>query len=219
MTKKGRPTKRRDRYDVSGNVEAEYVDAQETVLKNKKGITDLPTLQLAEEAGLVRAYRTLLAEVRMDTPMTCELLRHVHARIFGDLYDWAGRWRTVWISKPGTTWPPPDFLDQTMEAYERDVLRTHPAVALQDDHTFCAAVAAIQGEFLVIHPFREGNARTIKLLANLLAAQTGRPILLYDQTDRGTETYIAAAKAAFGKDYDPMTAIIRDALDRARRLG
>ncbi len=106
-----------------------------------------------------------------------------------------------------------------MEAYERDVLRTHPAVALQDDDAFCAAVAAIQGEFLVIHPFREGNARTIKLLTNLLAAQTGRPILLYDQTDRGTETYIAAAKAAFQKDYAPMTAIIRDALDCARRLG
>ena len=35
------PTKRSDRYDVSGNVEAEYVDAEQTVLVNKKGITDL----------------------------------------------------------------------------------------------------------------------------------------------------------------------------------
>ncbi|MGO8744549.1 MAG: Fic/DOC family protein [Thermoguttaceae bacterium] len=219
MAKKEERRKRRDRYDVSGNVEAEYFDAEKTVLVNKKGISDLRTLQLAEEEGLVRAYRTLFAEVRMDTPITCELLQHIHGRIFGDLYDWAGRWRTVWISKPGTTWPPPDFLDQTMQAYERDVLRTRAAAALGDDDAFCAAVAMIQGEFLVIHPFREGNARTIKLLTNVLAVQTGRPILLYDASEEGQDRYIAAAKAAFRKDYDLLKAIIQDALDRARRLG
>jgi fido (protein-threonine AMPylation protein) len=120
MAKKRDPKKRRDRYDVSGNVEAEYVDAEKTVLVNKKGIRDLETLQVAEEEALAAAYETLLGEVRMDTPMTCDLLRHIHARIFGDLYEWAGRWRTVWISKPGTTWPPPDFLDRTMGGYERD---------------------------------------------------------------------------------------------------
>ena len=29
---------RRDRYDVSGNIEAEYVDAAQTVLRNKPGV-------------------------------------------------------------------------------------------------------------------------------------------------------------------------------------
>ena len=89
MAKK--PRKRSDRYDVSGNVEAEYVDAEQTVLVNKKGIADLRTLQIAEEEALAQAYETLLGEVRIDTPMTCELLCHVHMRIFGDLYEWAGR--------------------------------------------------------------------------------------------------------------------------------
>jgi hypothetical protein len=39
MTNKSK--KYRDRYDISGNAEAEYVDADKTVLANKKGITDL----------------------------------------------------------------------------------------------------------------------------------------------------------------------------------
>ena len=43
------PEERRDRYDVSGNVEAQYVDAAETVLRNKLGITDLTALQTVEE--------------------------------------------------------------------------------------------------------------------------------------------------------------------------
>lgn len=205
------------RYRVSGSIEAEYVDAGRTVLKNKKGITSLPELQLAEEQALAEAYETLVGEVRFDTPMTCDLLKHIHARIFGGLYDWAGRWRTVWISKPGMTWPAPDFVEPSMEAFERDVLRKYPATAIADDAAFCAAAGEIQGEFLVIHPFREGNARTIKLMTNLLALQTGRPLLVYDATDAAQEAYIAAAKAAFGHEYGPMAAIIRQALDRARK--
>ena len=121
------PKKARDRYDVSGNIETQYVDAAGTVLRNKLGITDLAALQTAEEQSLARAYRDLLGEVRTDTPVTCDLLRHIHARIFGGLYDWAGRWRTVWISKPGITWPAPDFLDANMRAYEQNVLRKFPA--------------------------------------------------------------------------------------------
>jgi cell filamentation protein len=211
------PRPRRDRYDTSGNPEAEYVDAAKAVLKNKRGITDLHALQVAEEEALAAAYETLVGEVRMDTPMTCELLRHIHSRIFGDLYAWAGRWRTLWISKPGITWPPPDFLEKNMQAFEHEVLAKYPTSALADDEPFCAAVAKIQGEFLVIHPFREGNARTIKLMTNLLAVQTGRPLLVYDPTEEGQRRYIAAATAAFRKDYAPMAAVIRRALETARQ--
>src|SRR5438132_11491837 len=34
-----------------------------------------------------------------DTPKTCDPLRHIQQRIFGELYAWAGRWRNVTISK------------------------------------------------------------------------------------------------------------------------
>ena len=174
-----------DRYEVHGNVEAEYMDAAETVLVNKPGITTIRELYIREEEGLSRAYGELLAEVRTDTILSCALLRHIHQSIFGDLYDWAGRWRTVRISKPGVTWPPPDFLDSAMQEFERMILQKYPARILSTDVDFCEAVGHIQGEFLAIHPFREGNARTIKLATNLLAAQTKRPLLVYDERKEG----------------------------------
>jgi cell filamentation protein len=208
---------RRDRYDTSGNVEAEYVDSDRTVLVNKRGIQDLQMLQIAEEESLAAAYEVLLREVGTETLLTCELLRHIHARIFGDLYEWAGRWRTVWISKPGITWPAPDFLDRNMETFEREVLRKHPAHALEDEAAFCSGAGEIQGEFLVIHPFRDGNARTIKLATDLLAVQTGRPLLRYDRTEEGRVRYERAAAAAFRRDYVPMAAVIRDALASAKK--
>jgi cell filamentation protein len=202
---------------MSGNVEAEYVDAAGTVLVNKPGIARLDELQRLEEEGLAKAYETLLGEVRVDTPLTCELILHIHARIFGELYAWAGRWRTVGISKPGITWPPPQFLDENMQRYEHNVLRQFPASACRDKDAFCQAAAEIQGEFLVVHPFREGNARTIKLLTDLLAAQTGRPLLAYDQTDAGRDAYIAAAGQAFRRDYSRLETIIRQALAAAEQ--
>jgi len=136
--------------------------------------------------------------------------------IFGEIYDWAGRWRTVWISKPGITWPPPDFLDRAMGEYQRTILAPRSADAIRDDPTYCEAAAAIQGEFLTIHPFREGNARTIKLLTDLLAVQTGRPLLAYDHSPSGVDAYIAAAKKAFERDYSGLTMLIAAALERSR---
>ncbi|MFV0443897.1 MAG: Fic/DOC family protein [Planctomycetaceae bacterium] len=207
-----------DRYRVpEGHPEAAFVDAEQTILVNKPGYTELESLQVAEEVALARAYEQLLVEVRMDTLMTCELLLHIHRSIFGELFEWAGRWRTVQISKPGAIWPPPQFLEQAMLDFERAVLRRHPARSLASDDLFCKAAAEIQGEFLSIHPFREGNARTIKLLTDLLAAQSGRPILLYDSSDAGRDRYIEAAKAGLlTKSYQPLVEIIRESLERGQ---
>lgn len=205
-----------NRYDVSGeNPEMQFVDADCTVLQNLLGITDLVTLQNKEEEQLAAAFSLLTSEVRAETPLTCELIRHIHRRIFGSMYSWAGSWRTIQISKEDTVWPPPNFLDQAMKDFERDVLSTHPARALTDTEQFCTAVGHIQGEFLAIHPFREGNARTIKLATDILAEQTGRPPLRYDDSEDGTAAYIEAAKAAIGKDYEPMVTIAQVALTNA----
>ena len=199
------------RYTIGGS-ENEYMDTEQTVLKNKKGILDLHTLYIEEEKALARAYEQLLSDVRSDTPITSELILYVHRTIFDGLYDWAGRWRTVTISKPGVTWPPPDYLDDAMRKFEREVLLVYPVSSLTTDLEFCAALGHIQGEFLAIHPFREGNARTIKLVTNLLAVQTGRLPLAFDSSKRGADLYIEAAKAAMLKDYIPMTHIMEKAL-------
>lgn len=155
----------------------------------------------------------------MKSLMSNELLKHIHGVMFGELYEWAGRWRTVRISKPGAAWPPPDYLENGMAEFEKTILRRYQASALETDNEFCAAAAVIQGEFLSIHPFREGNARTIKLLIDLLALQTGRPILRYDMSPEGKNRYITAAKVALNTGSSSgFETVIRDALLRAVTL-
>ncbi len=103
-----------------------------------------------------------------------------------------------------------------MAEYERTVLARWPASRIPDDATFCQAAGEIQGEFLTIHPFREGNARTIKLLTDLLAVQTGRPLLAYDNSPGGAEAYIEGAKKAFSRDHSLLAKLIGEALERSR---
>jgi cell filamentation protein len=81
------PEQRRDRYDVSGNVEAQYVDAAQTVLRNKAGITDLATLQTVEEESLARAYRSLVKEVRTDTRLKIDAAKAAFKRQYAPIIE------------------------------------------------------------------------------------------------------------------------------------
>jgi len=82
-----------NRYDVTGNSEAQSVDHAGNVLVNKKGILALNPLQILEEDALATAYTRLIGEVRSDTALTCTLIRHVHGRMFGDLQTSSPGWR------------------------------------------------------------------------------------------------------------------------------
>lgn len=103
-----------------------------------------------------------------------------------------------------------------MKTFDSEILSKYFPAASLDDEEFCKLAGEVQGEFSAIHHFREGNARTIKLVTDLMATQTGRPVLRYDQSEEGQSAYISAARAALSnKDYAQMAAVIRDSLRRA----
>jgi cell filamentation protein len=61
-------------------------------------------------------------------------------------------------------------------------------------------LGVIHVELIVIHPFREGNGRTARLLADLMAMQANQPSLNFssiDQTEnkKGFEEYIISIHA------------------------
>jgi cell filamentation protein len=69
-------------------------------------------------------------------------------------------------------------------------------------------------ELILIHPFREGNGRTARLLADLMAMQANRPPLNYiaiDQTknQQGFNDYILAIHAGLAGNYEPIQRIFK----------
>ena len=113
-----------DRYDATGNIEAEF-EPGTTVLRNRARITDQTALDHLEFEALLRTQEAFYAVVAEDTVITNALLCEIHGHWLGDIYEWAGRYRTVNLAKGDFRWPPPGRIAGNMVAFERDTLRRH----------------------------------------------------------------------------------------------
>jgi cell filamentation protein len=83
------------------------------------------------------------------------------------------------------------------------------------------ALAQVQAELLLVHPFRDGNGRTARWLTDLMALQAGMPALDYGFTGPGSRAsrraYISAVLKGYVGDYEPLADFLADALARGLR--
>lgn len=78
-----------------------------------------------------------------------------------------------------------------------------------DEKSLIKDVATVHAELLFIHPFREGNGRTARILANLMVRKAGyNPIEFSKIKEEAFEQYISAVQMAALKDYQPMSDLI-----------
>ena len=71
-------------------------------------------------------------------------------------------------------------------------------------------IAVVHGELLFIYPFREGNGRTARIIANLMAWKQGFDALKFGDFDKKSfPEYILAVQNSAGKDYNKMIELIK----------
>ena len=80
------------------------------------------------------------------------------------------------------------------------------------------AIAEVHVEFILIHPFREGNGRLSRLLADVMAVQAGHAPLDYSSWEAEKARYIGAIHAGCSGNYAPMCTCVRQALDAGDRV-
>jgi cell filamentation protein len=106
-----------------------------------------------------------------------------------------------------------------MEEFEKDILGKYtPLQKAEDQSKVVEAIAIVHGEFEAIHPFREGNGRVGRLIADLMALQAGRSTVIFDieGKPRNKRLYFDAMKEVFvNKKYCPLMNIIEEALRKA----
>ncbi|WP_394354163.1 Fic family protein [Chryseobacterium antibioticum] len=62
---------------------------------------------------------------------------------------------------------------------------------------------------LFIHPFREGNGRTARILANLMVRKAGFSPLEFEKIGKKElEHYVVAVQKSAAKNYEPMIDLI-----------
>jgi cell filamentation protein len=63
-----------------------------------------------------------------------------------------------------------------------------------------------------LHPFREGNGRLSRLLADVMAVQASHEPLDYSSWEQHKTAYIGAIHAGFSGDYGPMEKFVAKAM-------
>ena len=198
----------------------DWIVGPDGMLLNYAGCLAREEIHRREDEGVARAMRfvTELLAHPEPAPLTAAMVQQAHRALLGEIYPFAGAWRTVALHKGEgpTKWPlPPGGIQPQMELLERDVLSRSPMISDNDGAVFGYA-AEVMGECIAIHPFREGNGRTAFILGNLILMQDDLlPLDVYDrQPDEGR--YFAACEAArIHKDYPALAALIQEWEDDA----
>ena len=92
----------------------EYLYPGTNTLKNKLGITDYEELK-EKEAEISFEKLVDLYEHPIKGPFDKKHLRDIHRYIFSDLYDWAGEYRTVYMSKNHSYFAAVEMIDEYLE--------------------------------------------------------------------------------------------------------
>ena len=178
------------------------------ILPNLLGLTDRKEIDIAETEGIIEAQAIVIDELSDKTIFDLQYIYRIHSLAFGRLYSFAGKLRTVNISKGSFMFPSAEFLNNSMTSFENEILSSLPD-SYPDKTSLIKDIAAVHAELLFIHPFREGNGRTARILANAMAAKQGYEFLRFSGiTGMKLEEYIAAVQCAASKDYSLMEKVI-----------
>lgn len=193
----------------------DWIETEEGICINYAGCVHREEIHRREDEGVARALDLIANLMQADEPcpITIHLIRQVHRALLGEIYPFAGEWRTVSLHKGDgpTKWPlPPGGIEPVIGVFERDVLSRTPFVSDHEDEVFLF-VSELLNEFLAIHPFREGNGRTAFLLGNLILMQNDLiPLSLFDERRQGQRYYGACEAGRLRKDYGPLAELVAE---------
>lgn len=199
------------RYHVPGS-EGEYQPGSNNkVLLNLLGTTAPEDMNVAETELLEALY----IQVFDDFPaaLTFSTILGWHRAWLGNVYVWAGQFRTVDMSKPDMRFASPLQIRKLADEFEKKYLSLFDQLPSMNDEELVAFLAEVHVEFILIHPFREGNGRISRLLLDVMAAKAGAQPLDYTLWDEHKAFYFKAIQAGRDGDYRHIQRLIRDVLE------
>ncbi len=151
-----------------------YVDPVSGVLVNLLGVETREALRLAE-ADLVWARTNQLLESPPPTTGDLAQLRAIHRHLFQDVFEWAGQLRAVDLTRDTPGSQPfllVSFIERAAESAAA-ALREEALLRGLERREFVERLAFHYDAFNYIHPFREGNGRTQRLMWSQIAREAG----------------------------------------------
>ena len=198
-----------NRYEVNPN--EDYQPGSAEVLKNYLDTCDPALIAKEETKALEATYQHYIKQLNADDPISTELILAMHKKWLGEIYPFAGKCRSVSMSKGGFLFAAPGQIERLMKDFEKNELKMYTPCRTTDVKELALALSVVHIEFILIHPFREGNGRLARMMAYIMGLQAGYPPLNFESIDDKDATthkeYIAAIHKGLGKDYSAMQEI------------
>lgn len=168
-------------------------------LENKLGITDSAELAREEEKISKKKALWLFESGTLDSLKagTFVALQEIHKCLFEELYDFAGKIRTVNLAKGNFRFAPVMYLETALGNIEKMPQSTYDEIIEK------------YVEMNVAHPFREGNGRSTRIwLDHILKMEIGK-IVDWSKVDK--EDYLLAMERSPIKDVE-IKVLLKEAL-------
>jgi len=105
-------------------------------------------------------------------------------------------------------------LPKLLNEFDTRYLAQYTPCGGMDEEQLITSIAITHVELILIHPFREGNGRLSRLLADVMGVQGGCKPLDYQSWEQSKSQYISAIHAGVSMDYEPMKHWVSEALRR-----
>jgi len=159
-------------------------------------------LNAAEEANIEEAI-IWMSRRRSPSILTEAFARQLHAKMFGEVWRWAGDYRTTGKNigvDPAQVSMRLRGLFDDVAYWIKEVVYSPEEIAVRLHH-----------QLVFIHPFANGNGRHARLMADILIQLNGGRLLTWGQVSLVTKSetrdaYITALKCADTHDIGPLMA-------------
>lgn len=178
-------------------------------------LTTKGDLDAAELQAVSRAYDKYIFRARRKKPGTSWLteafIRETHRTLLGDIWEWAGKYRTS-TTNIGIHWPlVPEQVKCLCEDFSFWDSRESSMPVLE-------VAARLQNRLTRIHPFKNGNGRHARLMSDIFFYSRRHPLprwpqlQLMSQGEALRQRYIASMRKADEEDYGELMKFMEDCL-------
>lgn len=159
------------RYAVYTTAQSMYCYPESDVLKNSLNIHGKTELKQAEEE-FTAIKQLVLLQAPMRGRFTRSHLMRSHRFLFEDVYPFAGHIRREQISKGDTMFYPPHLIDRELKRVFSEI-REKEMLSEKEWTKQIQNLSHVMTELNIIHPFREGNGRSIRELIRCMGLEYG----------------------------------------------
>jgi Fic family protein len=196
----------------SNSIEGNSLTLRETKVVLEEGMT-IKGKSLREHFEAVNHHDAIEHIEKLAHPsykLTGADVLAVHAKVLLHIEkEFAGRFRTAGVRIGGANFVPPNALKVSNLMDELIAWVNEPQQSLDP----LLQIVVFHHRFVWIHPFFDGNGRTVRLLFNLLFMKLGYPPAIILKNDR--KKYYDALNRSNEGDYSKLALLILQALERS----